>query len=139
MQIPSGLSGAACVIVSTGAYGQPGWREVKLPVNLLATPPEIDQITIDNPISVPLTSGANATVFGKAFSSSASSLNITIRLQDGSVINEGGASIEPNNLWMYSFEIPSTASGRLFVEARLGEAESNKSINEIVTFPIQNP
>ena len=139
LPIPPGLSGSACFTASTGAYGQPGWRVAKNEINISPFPPDADQITIGNSINLPLSAGTSEMIFGTAFSNSNSSILIKIKLPDGSVLSEGETTIDENNFWEYSFEIPSAASGRLLIEARFENQTGSSRINEIVTLPIQSP
>ncbi len=136
LQIPATINGTACALVWTGEYGESGWREVQVPLDISDQPPSSADITLGNPQNVPLLPGQLITIYGSAFSPANSSGSATIFTKDESFKSDVEFAILENGLWSFDIHLPAEATGRLFLEFQF---PNNDSFSKIHSLPIQTP
>lgn len=109
--VPNNVSGPGCAIASFGAPGEATWREVQVPITVLAADSqEAAGVTIINPAagSVHL-SGQVLQLSGAAIN--ANSVTITVLLENGRIVGEVSATPNSLGLWEAALLLPFDVSG----------------------------
>lgn len=120
--LPNNLTGPACAIASFGNSGEETWREVQVPINILASSADTTaQVSILNPApgSIHL-SGQSIYVSGIAFN--ANTVQIAILLENGRVIAERTTMPDSQGAWETELLLPFDVAGaaEILVNARSG-------------------
>ncbi len=136
LQIPAELNGSGCLAVWTGAYGEPGWREIQVPITIASQPPQMPQVALGNPHHRPLLTGQPFSLYGTAFGAPDSTLLVSVYTNDGELITESELPIGEDRLWEVTLTLPEETTGRIFIETRLNGVES---FNNISSLPVQSP
>ncbi len=109
--VPANVSGPGCAIASFGTPGEATWREVQIPVNVLAADSEeATGITIISPAagSVHL-SGQSLPLSGSAFN--AASVRVTVLLENGRIVGETTATPDSFGFWETELLLPFDVEG----------------------------
>ncbi len=136
LQVPNGISGPACAIAWTGTYGEPDWREIQVPLEVLAEAPSTPEIIVGNPQNSPLFPGQISTIYGTATRPANSQILVTAFTKDESFNADYSVSVQENGYWEFEVAIPTEATGRLFLDLQI---EGDDDFNRLISLPIQTP
>lgn len=101
--IPANVAGPGCAIASFGTPGEAAWREVQIPINVLAADSEeATGVTIINPAAgSAFPSGQTLYLSGTAFN--AARVQVSVLLENGRIVGE--TSAVPNSLGLWEAEL----------------------------------
>ncbi len=101
--IPANVAGPGCAIASFGTPGEATWREVQIPINVLAADSaEATGVTITNPAAGgAFLSGQTLFLAGTAFN--AARVQVSVLLENGRIVGE--TSVQPNSLGLWEAEL----------------------------------
>lgn len=147
--LPEQISGSACLVTSTGSYGQPLWREVQVPITITDLDADLDgsrdpQIVIGNSILKPVRPNTTITLFGSVIgtlqgqipSALSISLSTSSASSDENIVLLDTVRVEPDpttGRWETVVLLPNRLLESLVVRVFL---ENNASIEASAVLPV---
>jgi hypothetical protein len=123
LPIPGNIVGPICAIAHFGTPGETGWREVQVPLTVLARTDKLAKgITIGNPPPARnLDPGKTLLFYGTAYNTPDNQILVSILLENGRLLTESMAIVDFFGYWEIELYIPGDAAGPALIEASFGE------------------
>jgi len=123
LPIPGNIVGPICAIAHFGTPGETGWREVQVPLTVLARTDKLAKgITIGNPPPERnLDPGKTLLFYGTAYNTPDNQILVSILLENGRLLTESMAIVDFFGYWEIELYIPGDAAGPALIEASFGE------------------
>jgi len=136
--IPGNIVGPVCAIALFGIPGDNEWREVQVPLTVLAREDKQARgITIGNPPPERnLVPGKTLLFYGTAYNSPDNQILVSVLLDNGRLLTEGMAVVDYYGYWEIELYIPGDASGPALIEASFGERGEDDFISHDVAVTI---
>ena len=130
--------GPACAVAYTGEYGEEGWREALIPIQLHAfDDPQATVLSLGNPGELTFTVGSVTNLFGVAVNVPDRAVDIVLVLDSTSgsqLVASGKAFADQFGFWSIDLELPDDApSGPGLLTVSSGEGDSYQEIRQTVT------
>lgn len=131
--------GPACAVAYTGEFGEDGWREAIIPIQL-RTPddPQATFLKLGNLGEITLNVGQATNLFGVAANVSESAVDIMLELDSvggsGVLVTSGKAFADQYGFWAIDLDVPDdTPTGPALLTISAGEGDSYQEIRLSVT------
>jgi len=123
--VPGDVSGPGCAIASFGTPGTETWREVQIPVNVLAADSdEATGVTIISPAEGSVTlSGQELALTGTAFN--AATVLVSVLMENGRIVSELSATPDNFGYWEMQVLLPFDVSGAAEITATAQDADGS--------------
>ena len=131
-------AGPACAVAYTGEYGEEGWREALIPIQLHAfDDPQATLLSLSNPGELTFTVGSVTNLFGVAVNVPDRAVDIVLVLDSTSgsqLVASGKAFADQFGFWSIDLELSDDApSGPGLLTVSSGEGDSYQEIRQTVT------
>jgi hypothetical protein len=131
--------GPACAAAYTGEYGEAGWREALIPIQLRASDdPQAVLLNLGNPGELAFRVGQATNLFGVAVNVPENAVDFMLELDavsgSGRLLTSGKAFVDQFGFWAIDLDMPDDApSGAALLTISAGEGESYQEIRLPVT------
>lgn len=132
-------SGPACAVAYTGEFGEEGWREAIIPIQLRAADdPQAVLLNLGNPGELIFNVGQDTNLFGVAINVPESAVDIMLELDSvggsGPLVTSGKAFADHFGFWSIDLDVPDDApTGPALLTISAGEGDSYQEIRLTVT------
>jgi hypothetical protein len=129
----------ACAVAYTGEYGESGWRQAIIPIQLRATDdPQATLLNLGNPGELAFNVGQATNLFGVAVNVPESAVDIMLELDavsgGGRLVTSGKAFADQFGFWSIDLDVPNNAPlGSALLTISAGEDETYQEIRLSVT------
>jgi hypothetical protein len=138
LPIPGNIIGPICAIAHFGTPGDTDWREVQVPITVIARNDEQAKgITIGNPPpDRNLDPGKTLLFYGTAYNSPDNQILVSVLLENGRLLTESMAIVDFFGYWEIELYIPADAAGPALIEASFGERGSDDYVSHEIPVTI---
>jgi len=121
--VPLTVSGFGCAIASFGTPGEDTWREVHIPIQILANEDEgANGVTIGNPPpGSNVTAGSELLLYGTALNTSEGSVQVMILLENGRIISQNDVETDYWGYWELFTLLPFDVEGPASITVTSGD------------------
>ncbi|MBK7893890.1 MAG: hypothetical protein WAS33_22460 [Candidatus Promineifilaceae bacterium] len=129
----------ACAVAYTGEFGEDGWREAIIPIQLRASDdPQAVVLNLGNPGELTFNLGQATTLFGVAINVPENAVDIMLELDSvggsGPMITSGKAFADQFGFWSIDLDVPDDApTGTALLTLSAGENDTYQEIRLSVT------
>ncbi|MCB8926837.1 MAG: hypothetical protein H6652_14570 [Ardenticatenaceae bacterium] len=133
------VPGPACAVAYTGEFGEDGWREAIIPIQLRANDdPQAVVLNLGNPGELTFNLGQDTNLFGVAINVPENAVDIMLELDavsgDGPLITSGKAFADHFGFWSIDLDVPDDApTGSALLTISAGEGDNYQEIRLPVT------
>ena len=138
LPIPGNIVGPICAIAHFGTPGDPDWREVQVPLTVIAKSDEQAKgITIGNPPPERnLVPGKTLLFYGTAYNTPDNQILVSVLLENGRLLTESMAIVDFFGYWEIELYIPADAAGPALIEASFGQRGSDDYVSHEIPVTI---
>jgi hypothetical protein len=124
--VPEDLVGPACAVASFGEPGSANWREVQVPIEVLAQDNiEARGVTIGGPVpDSDVTAGEEVLFYGSAMNVASGPVNLSILMEDGRIVGGGEAETDYWGYWEIPVVLPPDLIGLAEITVGAGEGDT---------------
>lgn len=124
--VPEDLVGPACAVASFGEPGSANWREVQVPIEVLAQDNiEARGVTIGSPVpESDVTAGEEVLFYGSAMNVASGPVSLSILMEDGRIVGGGEAETDYWGYWEIPLFLPPDLIGLAEITVAAGEGDT---------------
>jgi hypothetical protein len=141
---PKDMSGPACAIVSTGTAGddEDEWREVVIPIEILATDaPGATGVTIAAPApESTVFAGTEVVFYGTAQNVSVDTVTVSVLMENGRVAGQSQTSTDYWGYWETTVNLPFDVAGTAEITVAAGSGDAyGQTTSRVTVLPPPTP
>lgn len=132
--VPKDLVGPACAVAYFGEPGSEAWREVQIPIEVLATDDiEARGVTIGNPpANTDVFAGDELFIYGTAYNVADGPVLVSIIMENGRIVAQADAQTDYWGYWETSILLPFDILGLAEITVSAGEDDTSAETTTIV-------
>lgn len=137
--VPGEAEGEACAIAGFGRQGEPGWREIQVPIIVYPTSAaEARQVEIARPLpQTTYQAGANLFIYGTAPGITEGVVTVSVLLENGRIIDENEVATDLWGYWEFETILPPDVEGPAEITVSAGEPDEAGYVQQQTLITIQ--
>jgi len=121
--IPNTTSGPGCAIAHFGTPGEDTWREVQVPIDILANDESnASGVVIGNPPpNSSINAGEELLIYGTALNASEATIQVSILLENGRIVTQNNTDSDYWGYWEFPALLPFDVEGPAVITVSVGD------------------